>query len=55
MLRHMLQICKTAVTAVKTLFDEYFTRYGWPTKLITDQGPAFESQLFSGVNENGRY
>ena len=28
---------QTAVTAVKTLFDEYFTRYGWPTKLITDQ------------------
>ena len=34
---------QTAVTAAKTLFDEYFTHYGWPTKLITDQGPAFES------------
>ena len=34
---------QTAATAAKTLFDEYFTRYGWPTKLITDQGPAFES------------
>ena len=37
---------QTAVTAAKVLFDEYFTRYGWPTKLITDQGPAFESKLF---------
>ena len=37
---------QTAATASKTLFDEYFTRYGWPTKLITDQGPAFESRLF---------
>ena len=34
---------QTAAMATKTLFDEYFTRYGWPTKLITDQGPAFES------------
>ena len=37
---------QTAATAAKTLFDEYFTRYGWPTKLITDQGPAFKSRLF---------
>ena len=37
---------QTAVTAAKTLFDEYFTHYGWPTKLVTDQGPAFESRLF---------
>ena len=34
---------QTAATAAKMLFDEYFTRYGWPTKLITDQGPAFKS------------
>ena len=37
---------QTAVTAAKALFDGYFTHYGWPTKLITDQGPAFESKLF---------
>ena len=37
---------QTAVTAAKTLFDEYFIHYGWPTKLITDQGPAFKSRLF---------
>ena len=35
-----------AATSAKTLFDEYFTCYGWPTKLITDQGPAFDSKLF---------
>ena len=37
---------QTAAMAAKVIFDEYFTQYGWPTKFVTDQGPAFESKLF---------
>ena len=39
----------SAVTAAKKLFEEYFMQYGWPTKLITDQGGAFESRLFRAL------
>ena len=39
----------SAATAAKKLFEEYFTQYGWPTKLITDQGGAFESKLFKAL------
>ena len=42
---------QTVVTAAKTLFDEYFTHYGWPTKLITDQGPAFAGRLFQELKK----
>ena len=38
---------QTAVTAAKVLFTQYFTHYGWPTKLITDQGSQFEGKLFT--------
>ena len=37
---------QTAVTVAKVLFKRFFTQYGWPTKLITDQGPQFEGKLF---------
>ena len=37
---------QTAVTVVRVLFTQFFTQYGWPTKLITDQGPQFEGRLF---------
>ena len=36
----------TAVTVAKVMFERFFTQYGWPTKLITDQGPQFEGNLF---------
>ena len=39
----------SAVTAAKKLFEEYFTQYGWPTKLVTDQGGAFEGKLFRAL------
>ena len=39
----------SAATAAKKLFEEYFMQYGWPTKLITDQGGAFESKLFKAL------
>ena len=37
---------QTAITIAKVLFTQYFTHYGWPTKLITDQGSQFEGRLF---------
>ena len=37
---------QTAVTVARVLFTQFFTQYGWPTKLITDQGPQFEGKLF---------
>ena len=40
---------QTAVTAAKVLVDRFFYQYGWPTKLLTDQGPAFESKLFKSL------
>ena len=39
----------SAETAAKKLFEEYFMQYGWPTKLITNQGGAFESKLFKAL------
>ena len=37
---------QTAITVAKVLFTQYFTHYGWPTKLITDQGSQFKGRLF---------
>ena len=37
---------QTATTVAKVLFTQYFTHYGWPAKLITDQGSQFEGKLF---------
>ena len=37
---------QTAATVAKVLFERFFTQYGWPTKLLTDQGPQFEGRLF---------
>ena len=37
---------QTAITVARVLFTQYFTHYGWPTKLITDQGSQFEGKLF---------
>ena len=37
---------QTALEVAKKLYTNFFTNYGWPTKLITDQGPQFEGRLF---------
>ena len=42
-------ISQTAVTVARVLFTQFFTQYGWPTKLITNQGPQFEGQLFQNL------
>ena len=37
---------KTARTAAKCLFDDFALRYGFPTKILHDQGGEFENKLF---------
>ena len=45
---------QTAVTVARVLFKRFFTQYGWPTKLITDQGPQFEGKLFQQLMHEAR-
>ena len=41
----------TAETVANTLFREWFTRYGIPEQVYTDQGVQFESSLFQNLCE----
>ena len=43
-----------AVTAAKTLCTCFFTQYGWPAKLVTDQGGCFESKLFQSLMQEAK-
>ena len=36
---------QTAPVVAKTLWDQFLVHYGWPTKILTDQGKTFENQL----------
>ena len=45
---------QTAVTVARVLFTQFFTQYGWPTKLITNQGPQFEGQLFQNLTKEAK-
>ena len=45
---------QTAVTAAKTLYEYFFTQYGWPMKLITDQGSCFKSRLFQSLMKEAK-
>ena len=36
----------TAPVVAKTLMENFFARYGAPKRLVSDQGPEFESELF---------
>ena len=38
---------QTAQTTAKTLWREFLRHYGFPQKILTDQGPGFESDLFA--------
>ena len=34
-----------APIVAKMLWDQFLVHYGWPTKILTDQGKSFENQL----------
>ena len=36
---------QTAPEVAKTLWDQFLVHYGWPTKILMDQGKLFENQL----------
>ena len=36
---------QTAPVVVKTLWDQFLVHYGWPTKILTDQGKSSENSL----------
>ena len=36
---------QTAPVVAKILWDQFFIHYGWPTKILTDQGKSLENQL----------
>jgi len=41
-----------ASTVAKHLIDTWFSRYGIPDNIITDQGTQFESDLFKSLSDN---
>ena len=40
-----------APAVAKTLWDHFFVHYGFPEKILSDQGQNFESLLISEVGE----
>ena len=38
-----------ASTVAKTFVDKYVVHYGWPEKILTDQGTCFEGKLFKNL------
>ena len=36
---------QTVLCVTKTLWEIFLVHYGWPEKIITDQGKSFENQL----------
>ena len=36
---------QTAVVVVQTLWENFLVHYGWPEKILTDQGKTFENNL----------
>ena len=37
---------QTVPVVAKTLWEQFLTHYGWPSKILTDQGKSFENNLF---------
>ena len=35
-----------AKTVAETLWEKYLSQYGWPEKILTDQGGSFKAELF---------
>ena len=36
---------QTAVMVARTLWEHFLVHYGWPEKILTDQGKSFENNL----------
>ena len=45
---------QTALTTAKVLWEQFLRHYGFPQKILTDQGPGFESQLFQELMSMAR-
>ena len=37
---------QTAIVVAHTLWENFLVHYGWPKKILTDQGKSFENNLF---------
>ena len=37
---------QTAIVVASTLWENILVHYGWPEKILTDQGKSFENYLF---------
>ena len=37
---------QTAILVAHTLWKNFLVHYGWPEKILTDQGKSFENNLF---------
>ena len=40
---------QTALATVKLLWNKFILHYGFPSKIITDQGRSFESELIENL------
>ena len=40
---------QTALTTAQAAYDHFFSKYGFPEKIVTDQGTIFESMLFKDL------
>ena len=41
-------------TVIKVFIDQYVVHYGWPEKILTDQGTSFESKLFQDLCQEAK-
>ena len=42
---------QTVVVVAKTLWENFLVHYGWPEKILTDQGKSFENNLIHELCE----
>ena len=42
---------KSAVTAAKKMYDDFVLRFGFPARILSDQGGEFENRLLSKLNQ----
>ena len=45
---------QTVAVTAKVLVERFFSQYGWLTKLISNQGPNFESRLFQALMKEAK-